>query len=183
MELRITTGSAKNKKLVAPELPGFRAVQEIAKSSMFSIIGDKIEGAVCLDLFAGSGNLGIEALSRGAAWCDFVDGNRDSVEAIRKNVEDCGFFDMSSVTLKNAVKYVVATDKKYDLIFMDPFYEDLSHKHLLTKLRDRLAHKGRLFYFYSQENTEQVRIMVEDADLRIIDSREFGNSIFTIIEK
>ena len=63
MELRITTGSAKNKKLVAPELPGFRAVQEIAKSSMFSIIGDQVEGAVCLDLFAGSGNLGIEALA------------------------------------------------------------------------------------------------------------------------
>lgn len=183
MELRITTGSAKNKKLIVPDIPGFRAVQEIAKSSMFSIIGDQIEGAVCLDLFAGSGNLGIEALSRGAAWCDFVDGNKDSVEAIRKNVEDCGFFDKSSVTLKNAVKYVAATDKKYDLIFMDPFYEDLSHKHLFTKLKDRLADGGRLFYFYSRESTEQVRAMVEATKLKLADSREFGNSIFTIIEK
>jgi len=183
MELRVTTGSAKNKKLIAPEIPGFRAVQEIAKSSMFSIIGEKIEGSVCLDLFAGSGNLGIEALSRGAAWCDFVDGNSGSAEAIRKNVENCGFYDKSSVTLKNAVKYVAATDKKYDLIFMDPFYSDLSQKHLLSLLKDRLKETGQLFYFYSPEHASETKIIVETSGLKIIDSREFGSSIFAIITK
>jgi len=183
MELRITTGSAKNKKLIAPEIPGFRAVQEIAKSSMFSIIGEKIEGAVCLDLFAGSGNLGIEALSRGASWCDFVDGNSESVEAIRKNVENCGFFEKSSATLKNAVKYAAATDKMYDFIFMDPFYNDLSQKHLLNLLKDRLKETGQLFYFYSPEHTPEIKLMVETSGLKIIDSREFGSSVFAIIAK
>ncbi|HAI62785.1 MAG: Methyltransferase [candidate division WWE3 bacterium GW2011_GWF2_41_45] len=181
MELRVTTGSAKNKKLIAPEIPGFRAVQEIAKSSMFSIIGGKIERAVCLDLFAGSGNLGIEALSRGAAWCDFVDGTSGSVEAIRKNVENCRFYDKSSVTLKNAVKYVAATDKKYDFIFMDPFYTDLSQKHLLNLLKDRLKENGQLFYFHASEHAPEIKTMVEGSGLVINDSREFGASIFAII--
>lgn len=183
MELRITTGSAKNKKLVAPELPGFRAVQEIAKSSLFSIIGDKVEGAVCLDLFAGSGNLGIEALSRGAAWCDFVDGNKESVEAIKKNVENCGFFDKSSVSLKNAVKYAAATDKKYDLIFMDPFYNDLNQKHLLGLLAERIKENGILVYFHSPECTTEVNDMVQKSGLVITDSREFGGSVFAVITR
>ena len=181
MELRVTTGSAKNKKLIAPEIPGFRAVQEIAKSSMFSIIGEKIEGSVCLDLFAGSGNLGIEALSRGAAWCDFVDGNSGSAEAIRKNVENCGFYDKSSVTLKNAVKYVAATDKKYDLIFMDPFYSDLSQKYLLRLIAKRLKEHRLLFYFYSPENADAVAAMIKMANLCITDSRAFGNSTFSVV--
>ena len=181
MELRITTGSAKNKKLAAPELPGFRAVQEIAKSSLFSIIGDRVEGAVCLDLFAGSGNLGIEALSRGAAWCDFVDGNKESAEALKINIDNCGFFDKSSVSLKNAVKYVAATNKKYDLIFMDPFYNDLSQKHLLNLLKDRLKETGQLFYFYPPEHTPEIRLMVETSGLVINDFREFGGSVFAVI--
>ncbi|KKS07775.1 hypothetical protein A3K01_01900 [candidate division WWE3 bacterium RIFOXYD1_FULL_43_17] len=181
MELRITTGSAKNKKLIAPEIPGFRAVQEIAKSSMFSIIGEKIEGAVCLDLFAGSGNLGIEALSRGASWCDFVDGNKESAEAIRKNVEDCNFFEKSSVTLKNAVKYVASTETKYDLIFMDPFYNDTSHAHLFKNLGNSLKDGGVIFYFH--EDGVDIAQILEKTIFEVANTRKFGVSVFDIIKK
>jgi len=82
-EIRIITGTAKNRKLKAPNIEDFRAVQEIAKSSLFSILGEKIKNAVCLDLFSGSGNLGIEALSRGAKRCDFVDENPKCASVIR----------------------------------------------------------------------------------------------------
>lgn len=179
MELRITTGSAKNKKLSTPDIPGYRAVQEIAKSSLFSIIGDRIEGAVCLDLFAGSGNLGLEALSRWAAWCDFVDANRESVTAIKTNIENCGFFEKSSVSLKNAAKYLAATDKRYDFIFMDPFYGDLAQQHLLNLTRDHLKDGGQLIYFH--DTTENVENMVQKAGLCITDSRTFGNSTFDVV--
>jgi len=181
MELRITTGSAKNKKLIIPDIPGFRAVQEIAKSSMFSIIGDNVEGSVCLDLFAGSGNLGIEALSRGAAWCDFVDGNKESVEAIRKNVENCNFFEKSSVTLKNAVKYVAGTETKYDFIFMDPFYNDMSHTHLFKNLGNSLKDGGVIFYFH--EDGVDIAQILEKTPFEVVDSRKFGVSVYDVIKR
>ena len=105
LELRVSSGIVKNKKLKIPEIEDFRAVQEIAKSAVFSIIGDKINGAVCLDIFAGSGNMGIEALSRGAEWCDFVDNNGISVEVIKENIINCGFLEKSEVFRRDSVKY------------------------------------------------------------------------------
>ncbi|GIW69655.1 MAG: RNA methyltransferase [Patescibacteria group bacterium] len=179
MELRITAGSAKNKKLKVPNIPGYRAVQEVAKSSLFSIIGDKIFDAVCLDLFAGSGNLGIEALSRGAAWCDFVDSNKESVEAIKENIENCGFFEKSSVWLKKANKYLAATNNKYDLIFMDPFYNDLAQQHLLNLISKHLKDKGQLIYLHG--TSQNIKDMVEKAKLTITDIRSYGNASFSII--
>ena len=116
-ELRITTGTAKNKRLKTPNIEGFRAVQEVAKSSVFSILGDKVLGAFCLDLFSGSGNMGLEALSRGAEWCDFVDSNYFSCEVIRENIVNCGFFEKSEVIRKEAAKYVVNTENLRHHIF------------------------------------------------------------------
>ena len=133
-EIRITTGIAKNKRLKAPSIEGFRAVQEIAKSSLFSILGEKTENAVCLDLFAGSGNMGLEALSRGADWCDFVDDNYFSSEAIKENILNCGFLEKSEVFRKESSKFVVNAPKKYDVIFLDPFYDDVSQRHLMSNL-------------------------------------------------
>ena len=84
--LRITSGTAKNKKIRVPKIQEFQAVQEVAKLAIFSMLGEKVVDATCLDLFAGSGNMGIEALSRGAKWCDFVDKNRKSTDVIKENL-------------------------------------------------------------------------------------------------
>lgn len=181
MEIRVTTGLAKNKKLKAPQIEGFRAVQEIAKSSLFSIIGDKVSEAVCLDLFAGSGNLGIEALSRGAAWCDFVDENRESIETIKVNIINCGFVEKSDISSKKAVKFVANTGKKYDIIFMDPFYKDEAQKHLFKLLPSILNENGLACYFH----TVGLNIVdiIGDTGLEVIDSRKFGESVFEIIKR
>ena len=145
-EIRITTGIAKNKKIKAPNIEGFRAVQEVAKSSVFSILGNKVLGAFCLDLFSGSGNMGLEALSRGAEWCDFVDSNYFSCEAVRENIVNCGFIERSEVIRKEAAKYVVNTEKTYDIIFLDPFYDDINHKFLVSNLENIL--NENIFYKY-----------------------------------
>lgn len=180
MQLRVTTGTAKNKKLEAPDIPGYRAVQEIAKSAVFSIIGDKIKDSLCLDLFAGSGNLGIEALSRGASYCDFVDGESKSADVIKSNLEKCGFTDKSAVYLKNAVKFAASTGRSYDFVFMDPFYNDTAQQHLLNLIRGILKDDGILFYFHSTD--ENVEEMAEKAGMKITDSRTFGQSTFSIIK-
>jgi 16S rRNA (guanine966-N2)-methyltransferase len=174
--LRITTGTAKNKRLKIPEIEGFRGVQEIAKMSLFAILADKVKNAVCLDLFAGSGNLGLEALSRGASWCDFVDESSASALVIEENIHNCGFLEMSQVYRKSAVKYVAGCEKKYDLIFMDPFYDNTSHKHLFKNIKNILNSSGKVFYFH--KDSIDVATILSGTDLHIVDTRKFGESVF-----
>ena len=180
-EIRITTGIAKNKRLKAPSIEGFRAVQEVAKSSIFSILGEKIENSVCLDLFAGSGNMGLEALSRGADWCDFVDDNYFSSEAIKENILNCGFLEKSEVFRKESSKYVVNAPKKYDVIFLDPFYDDVSQRHLISNLGSILNDNGLAIFFHGE--SLDIEQLVSGTDLKIVEERKFGKSIFTILSK
>jgi len=178
-EIRITTGIAKNKKLKAPDIEGFRAVQEVAKSSVFSILGDKVPESMCLDLFSGSGNMGLEALSRGAEWCDFVDSNYSSCEAIRENIVNCGFLEKAEVIRKEAAKYVVNTEKTYDIIFLDPFYDDTNHKFLVSNL-ENILNKDGLIVFFHGENLD-LKSLIEGTGLNIMEERKFGKSFFTIL--
>ena len=103
--IRVTSGTAKNTKLNTPQTEGFRAVQDIVKQSVFSILGDNVNDAVCLDLYAGSGSLGIEALSRGAKWCDFVDKDHEAKKVILENLARCKFENNYEVFNKNSVKF------------------------------------------------------------------------------
>lgn len=178
MEIRITSGNAKNKKLKAPQIEGFRAVQEIAKLAVFSIIGEKIKDSVCLDLFAGSGNMGIEALSRGAKWCDFVDGNGESITLIKENLQNCGFLTSSEVFLKDAVKFAAKANKKYDFVFMDPFYKDLNQRHLLKQIKGILNADGRLIYFHDE--LLDISNELKEFGYEMLENRKFGQSVFTI---
>ena len=178
-ELRITTGIAKNKRIKAPAIEGFRAVQEVAKSSVFSILGDKVLGAFCLDLFSGSGNMGLEALSRGAEWCDFVDSNYFSCEVIRENIVNCGFIEKAEVIRKEAAKYVVNTEKTYDIILLDPFYNDINHKFLVSNVENILNKDGVIIFFHG-ENLN-LTTLIEGTGLNIKEERKFGKSFFTIL--
>lgn len=179
MELRITTGTAKNKRLEAPQIEGFRAVQEVAKMALFSILDTKVEGANCLDLYAGSGNLGLEALSRGASWCDFVDASYESVLVIKRNVENCGFFDKSAVYVKEAPKFVSQSQTQYDIIFADPFYQDTSHVFLLKNMETVLKPNG-IIAFYHGTNLD-IQGLVGKTSLNIVNQRHFGNSTLTLL--
>ena len=181
-ELRITSGTAKNKKLKVPLIEGFRSVQEVAKQAVFSILVDKVKGAQCLDLFAGSGNLGLEALSRGAEHCVFVDDSYESVKAIAENAKNCGFEGKYEVVRSNSVKFTSKSAENgttFDLVFLDPFYTDISHIFLMKNLEKILKERGILIFFHS-DNLD-VTTLLNDTDLNIIDERRFGKSIFTLI--
>lgn len=183
-QLRISSGTAKNKKLNVPDLPYFRPVQEISKQAVFAILEDKTLNARCLDLFAGSGNMGIEALSRGAAWCDFVDNNKDATEIIERNLFNCGFADQGEVFFRDALKYVQSLiehdpQKKYDIIFADPFYEDTAQVHLLKQLPKILNPDGLIVIFYGKQlNLEEA---LKESNLDIVTTRRFGASNFAIL--
>jgi 16S rRNA (guanine966-N2)-methyltransferase len=179
--LRITSGIVKNKRLETPELGGFRAVQEKAKLALFSIIGDRIVDSTCLDLFAGSGNLGLEALSRGAKWCDFVDAHKLSTDAIEINLNNCGFLEVSSISGLRATKYLEKSDKVYDFIFADPFYDDLNQKHLLKLLAEHLKKTGLIAFFHGQKL--DLPVLIQDTGLVIKEIRRYNDSSLTILSK
>ena len=177
--IRIITGLVKNKRLKTPSNPEFRAVQDVAKGSLFSIIGDKIIDSECLDLFAGSGNLGLESLSRGAKHCDFVETDKSSSKLIQDNITKCGFDQQAEVFPKSAVKYAGYTEKTYDIIFVDPFYHDVSHIFLTKNLEEILNPNGLIAFFHG-DNLD-IKKITKDTKLKTIDERKFGKSFFTLL--
>ena len=119
--MRVITGTARGR--VLKELEGLetRPTTGKVKESMFSIIQFDIEGRRVLDLFAGTGQLGIEALSRGAAECVFVDRRADAVELIREKVALCKLEDRAKIRQGEALPYL-RSGEKFDIVFLDPPY-------------------------------------------------------------
>ena len=122
--MRIITGSAKGKKLVSLEGDATRPTSERIKEAVFSSIQFDVEGRRVLDLFAGSGQMGLEALSRGAAKATFIDLSREAMEIVKQNARATGFFDVSHFLVSDWRNYIrkASGREQYDLVFVDPPY-------------------------------------------------------------
>ena len=120
--MRVITGSARGRVLESPAGLDVRPTVDRVKEAVFSIIQFEIEGRSVLDLFAGSGQLGIEALSRGAKKATFVDKERASIEVVTRNVAKTGFEHSSRIVCSDAVSFLMLTKDKYDIVFLDPPY-------------------------------------------------------------
>lgn len=126
--MRVISGIAGGRRLATISGRNIRPTSDRVREAIFNIIADRIGGSVVLDLFAGVGSLGIEALSRGASYCVFVDKDRAAREVINKNLHDLGFRDMAAVIGADALRAIsaergpVSERAPYDLIFADPPY-------------------------------------------------------------
>ena len=120
--MRVIGGTAKGRKLRAPAGTDIRPTGDMVKESIFDIIQFEVEGRRILDLFAGSGQLGVEALSRGAKNCVFVDSNPAAVKLIKQNLQLCGFMDTASVYNRDAMGFL-ESGGTYDIVFIDPPYD------------------------------------------------------------
>ena len=119
--MRIISGRARRARIVAPRGAGTRPITERLRGAVFNILGKTVEGAEVLDLFAGSGSLGLEALSRGAMRCVFVERSRPALGALRRNIEALGFTDRSRVVAGDALKLrPERLGVPFDLVFIDP---------------------------------------------------------------
>jgi 16S rRNA (guanine966-N2)-methyltransferase len=119
--MRIIVGKLKGSTIEAPRGVLSRPPLAIIRESVFNILADSVEGTRVLDLFAGSGSLGIEALSRGAAKAHFVDAASRSVEMIGRNVEKLGVSDLCGVTRLDSLDFVRSWQgEPFDLVFVDP---------------------------------------------------------------
>ena len=120
--MRVISGVARGRRLREPAGFDIRPTSGMVKESVFNIIQFDIEGRRVLDLFAGTGQLGIEALSRGAKSVVFVDSSMHAVKLIRENLKLCGFMDLAAVYARDALKYL-ERDEKFDIILSDPPYD------------------------------------------------------------
>ena len=121
--MRVITGTARGRRL--KELPGLatRPTTDKVKESLFNIVQFGIEGRKVLDLFGGTGQLGIEALSRGAEHVTFVDLSKAAAGVIRENVKVCGFSERAQVLQGDALAFLSGCREKFGLVFLDPPYE------------------------------------------------------------
>ena len=123
--MRINAGQAKGRRLAAPEGTDTRPTSSRVKEALFSMIQFVVADAKVLDLFAGSGQLGLEALSRGAKSCTFVDFSRKSIEIIQKNVTAAGFDGVADIIHSDYLRFLRQSEDLYDIIFLDPpYYQD-----------------------------------------------------------
>ncbi len=122
--MRIVSGIYGGRRLVAPKGTIARPTQDRVREAWFSILGPEVNGARVLDLFAGSGALGLEALSRGAASAEFVEKARPSLLALEANIAALGVQGVAQVRKGDALKFAVAVvPGRYDLVFADPPYD------------------------------------------------------------
>ena len=125
--MRIISGSARGRKLKEPSSLSIRPTSDMVKESVFNIVQFDLEGRRVLDLFAGTGQLGIEALSRGAKSAVFVDSKPEALKLIRENLKLSGFSDSASVYAGDAMKYLAGDSRRknerFDIVFIDPPYD------------------------------------------------------------
>ena len=120
--MRVITGTARGRRLVTLEGSDVRPTTDKVKEALFSILQFELEGRQVLDLFAGSGQLGIEALSRGAKHCVFVDQSKAAVAVVRQNLETTRLAAQAKVLQTNSLTFLKGCPPQFDLAFLDPPY-------------------------------------------------------------
>lgn len=168
--MRVITGSARGKRLLTLDGNDVRPTADRVKEGMFSSIQFEIENSVVLDLFAGSGQLGIEALSRGAEKVTFVDNSKKSIETIKKNLESTEFTEKSEIYNMNSLDFMRITNHKYDFIFLDPPYNKGILLEILPLLSDKINVNGKILC----EHEENLVLPDEINDLRLKKTYKYG---------
>ena len=120
--MRIITGEARGIKLATLEGDATRPTSERAKEAVFSMIQFDIEGRVVLDLFAGSGQMGLEALSRGAKLAYFVDNSKSAVDIVTQNAKKTKLYDRAVISCRDYKSFIRDLGEKLDIVFIDPPY-------------------------------------------------------------
>lgn len=140
--MRVITGKARGRKLKEFEGRDIRPTTDMVKEAIFSIIQFDIEGSEVLDLFSGTGQLGIEALSRGAKFCRFVDKSRESAELTRENINISGFRWESNVVNGDSLDFLRTARYTFDIALLDPPYNQGLITEALPLLEPRMSERG-----------------------------------------
>ncbi|MCI8360918.1 MAG: 16S rRNA (guanine(966)-N(2))-methyltransferase RsmD [Clostridiales bacterium] len=181
--MRVITGTARGRRLET--LPGedVRPTAERVKEAIFSIIQFDIEGRRFLDLFAGSGQMGIEALSRGAELAVFVDAAEASVQVVRKNLTDTGLADRARVLRSDYASYLAHAGQTFDIAFLDPPYHAGILRDALEKTAACMRAHGVILCEHPVQRGEEVPLPEQAGDFVKQRVYRYGKVAVTLYRK
>jgi 16S rRNA (guanine966-N2)-methyltransferase len=190
--MRVVAGSARGKKLLVVPGHGTRPILDRVKTALFDILRPRMAGMDVLDLFAGSGSVGIEALSQGAAHCTFIDLGHPAVATIKKNLATTGFADRAEVRQADSFAYLAGTERTFDLIYVAP----PQYKNLWVESMRRIAARPELLRGPSAEADEEpasglVIVQIDPreyesldlGDIREVRQKRYGNTLLVFFER
>jgi len=180
--MRIISGTSKGRKLITPKRYSLRPTSDRVKESLFNILGSEVEGKVVLDLFAGTGNLGIEALSRGAERVIFVEKGRQALQIIQTNLNQFGLADRSEILPKDvnrAIGILKQRGECFDLILMDPPYEKGLIQRTLMKLNTHPIYHGDSILVIEHNRREPLPHILDEWNL--IRQQKIGDTLLSFL--
>ena len=169
--MRITGGAWRGRRLLPPRDARARPTTEKVRQAWMNILQDRLPGASCVDLFAGTGAMGLEALSRGAARCDFVELTQGNLDRLGRNIEALGAEDVTRLSRADALRFVSRlAPRAYDIAFADPPYTT--------------RHASRIVEVFRQRPFARILGVEHHAseDVGDGDHRKYGATIVTFLE-
>jgi 16S rRNA (guanine(966)-N(2))-methyltransferase RsmD len=177
--MRVITGSARGRNLATLEGEEItRPTSQSTKEALFSSIQFELEGKRVLDLFAGCGQLGIEALSRGAVFCTFVENNRQAYKIVEQNIKTCNMGEMSSLVFSDAVSFLNRKGT-FDIAFLDPPYNRGLIDECLNLLSGHMSDGGVIIC----ETARDESLPEKAGDFSISRQKNYGKSKLTYYRK
>lgn len=181
--MRVISGSLKGRNIKGYDLDGTRPTMDRVKESVFATIQNDIFNSQVLDLFAGSGNLGIEAISNGSKYCYFVDYNAEAVEVIKDNIKSMHISDRCHVMQKDyreAFSYFHHQKITFDLIFVDPPYQYQIMEEIIGYIEQYalLDDDGKLVLEYQFETLKEGY-----GSLKLLKTKKYGDKFVSIFTK
>lgn len=181
--MKVISGLLKGRNLFGYNIDGTRPTMDRVKESLFATIQDYLKGSIVLDLFAGSGQLGIEAISGGAKHCYFIDNNQEAINTIKNNIQNLNIKDKSTIILsdwKKSLNTFSNQNIKFDIIFIDPPYDYDVYEKILEKVitLDVLNDNGLIILEHSNLNFKD-----KYSHLTLYKEKKYGNKSVNIYKK
>jgi 16S rRNA (guanine966-N2)-methyltransferase len=177
--MRITGGEARGQVLQVPKNLDIRPTTDRTREAVFSILASMTENwDRCLDLYAGTGALGLEALSRGAGWVDFVEKESRTCDIIKQNQKKLGFNDISHTYCFDVNRAFLDIKEKYDIIFMDPPYADKAIESVITKIAGSSLVKDNTVVVVS--HSSRVPLAKNYGRLGLLKEKRYGDTAISI---
>ena len=188
--MRVVTGEAKGRKLKAPKTAGTRPIIDRVKTALFDILSTRVEDARFLDLFAGTGSVGIEALSRGAAHATFIEMNHSVLKLVRENLKITGLGDRAETLQADAFKFLQSNavqngnaQRVYDMIYVaPPQYHEMAARALAMLDSSPLLAEDGLVIVQIHPKERSVVAAVPLTRLVLSDERKYGSTLLMFYE-
>lgn len=180
--MRIISGACRSRKLYSPPGMATRPTADRVRESIFNILAPQVSGRRVLDLFAGTGAMGLEALSRGADTAVFIDLSASALNIITRNIAACRMEERSRAIRWDIAKNLTCLSSReaaFDLVFMDPPYDQgLIHRALSHLIRQRILENGALIVI---EHAASEPVPGDFAELSLTDRRKYGKTLVSFL--